>query len=207
MNPSSRSWQSLSAELTWFHDGATWRVTAWPEVRFLRRDDTDWVPAYPDEQAFASAARSLTPEGWAAYLEYVPPTERSLIEQFRFGRVAALYLITICPALLTDLQDTPALANFLSNHRLLRESEKCGWSEIAAVHERNGIFGVLEWLGIPASRQTLTILRNIVDPDIPRKLLEPLRSLLWEPAAIVILQKVPGMTDRELARYCHALAA
>jgi len=51
------------------------------------------------------------------------------------------------------------------------------------------------------------ILRNLVDPDVPRRLLEPLRSMLWEPAAIFALQRMPEITDQKLARCCHALAA
>jgi hypothetical protein len=68
-------------------------------------------------------------------------------------------------------------------------------------------YGVLEWLGLPASRQTLTILRNISDRDVAKRFLEPLRSMLWEPRSIFALQRVPEITDRYLARACHALAA
>ena len=63
------------------------------------------------------------------------------------------------------------------------------------------------WLGLPASRQTLTILRNISDRDVAKRFLEPLRSMLWEPRSIFALQRVPEITDRYLARACHALAA
>ena len=75
------------------------------------------------------------------------------------------------------------------------------------MQERSGVFGVLEWLGLPASRQTLGILRSVVEPDLPRRLLEPLRTVLWEPRTIFALQRLPALTDRHLARFCHALAA
>ena len=81
------------------------------------------------------------------------------------------------------------------------------WGEIAAVHEREGVFGLLQWLGLPASRQTLEILRNVADPDLPRRLLEPLRSALWEPEVIWSLSRGGSVSDEQLARACHALAA
>ena len=155
----------------------------------------------------ASAAKTLTLEDWEAYLDYVPRPERSLIEQFRFGRLAALQLLSRCNLLFADLQDTPALIAFLTHHRLLRGSESFRWTEICALHERNGLYGVLEWLGLPASPQTLRVLRNVADPDLPWRLLEPLRTTLWEPKAIFALQKTPALDDRKLSRLCHALAA
>ena len=60
---------------------------------------------------------------------------------------------------------------------------------------------------LPASRQTLAILRNVVQPNLPRRFLEPLRSMLWEPKALTTLQKTPALTDRQLSHYIHALAA
>ena len=63
------------------------------------------------------------------------------------------------------------------------------------------------FLGLPASRDTLSILRNLIDPDVPRRLLEPLRALLWRPEATFVLQRMPALTDQQLSRYCHALAA
>jgi hypothetical protein len=60
---------------------------------------------------------------------------------------------------------------------------------------------------LPASRQTLGILQQITDPDLPRRLLEPLRLNLWEPEGIWLLRHAGPMTDRQLARRCHALAA
>ncbi len=66
---------------------------------------------------------------------------------------------------------------------------------------------VLEWLGLPASRQTLAIRRNVAEPDLPKRFPEPRRTLRWEPGAIFAWQRLPAITDRQLARYCHALAA
>jgi len=207
ISSSPRTWRLVSAELTWPHHGFTWRVTVWPEIQFLRRSSDDWTAAVPDEEVFASAAKYLRPEAWDRYMEYLPQELRSFVGLFRFTRISALYLVTQCPGLLSDLQDTPAVAAFLANHRFLRMAEDCRWSEIAAIHERSGIYGLLEWLGIPASRQTMAILQNISDPDVPRRLLDRLRELLWEPAAITALERCPSMSDRDLTRMCHALAA
>ena len=85
-------------------------------------------------------------------------------------------------------------------------ASRSGWSEIEAVYEREGIFGLLQWLGLPASRQTLAILRNITDPDLARRLLEPLRADVVEPEAIWTLTHARAITDECLAA-CHALAA
>ena len=71
----------------------------------------------------------------------------------------------------------------------------------------SGIFGLLEWLGLPASRQTLTILRHLESADLPQRFLEPLRTQLWEPRTIFALQRIPAITDRDLAVHCHAAAA
>ena len=69
------------------------------------------------------------------------------------------------------------------------------------------IFGVLEWLGLPASPQTLAILQHFADPDLPIRLLEPLRARLWEPETILELQHTEEITGRQLDRCCHARAA
>jgi hypothetical protein len=161
----------------------------------------------PGEDGFASAALGVTASQWRRYLEFVPAVERELLEKFQFGRMAALYVITQCPPLLPELMQIPALTTFLSLHVSLRGGDQPRWTEIAAVFEREGIFGVLQWLGFPASRQTIAILQNIADPDLPRRLLEPLRSALWEPETIWALMHGPALTDERLAVACHALAA
>ena len=194
-------------QLTWSYYGIPYRVTAWPEVQFERQHADAWVTANPGENVLAAAVLRLDPASWRTYLEFVPTSERTFLEQFRFGRLAALQIISRCPDLLSALADTPALVSFLAAHASLRGTDRPHWEEIAAVHQHGGIFGLLEWLGLPASRQTLTILRNLVDPDVPKRLLEPLRSMLWEPSTISALQNMPEITDQKLARYCHALAA
>lgn len=195
-------------ELSWSHFGARWRATLWPEVRFERETVADaWGPEMPSEDVVASGAVALDDASWRRYSEFLPPEERAFLGKFHFGRLGVLQVIVRCPALLPELAATPALAAFLAQHASLRGTAGSRWEEIAAIHERSGIFGVLEWLGLPASRQTLGILQQITDPDLPRRLLEPLRLNLWEPEGIWLLRHAGPMTDRQLARRCHALAA
>ncbi len=194
-------------ELTWSHFGARWRATLWPDVRFERETPGNaWMPDAPSAEAVASGAVLLDDAGWRRYLEFVPAEVRAFLGRFHLGRLGALQVILRCPGLLPDLAATPALTAFLANHASLRGTPP-RWEEIAAIHDRNGIFGVLEWLGLPASRQTLGILQQITDPDVPRRLLEPLRTSLWEPEGIWLLARAGPMTDRQLASRCRALAA
>jgi hypothetical protein len=195
-------------ELTWSHFGARWRATLWPDIRFERETAGHaWVPEAPSAETVASGAVALDDAGWRRYLEFMPADERAFLGKFRFGRLGALQVILRCPGLLSDLTATPALTAFLANHASLRGASAERWEEIAAIHDRSGIFGVLEWLGLPASRQTLGILKQITDPDLPRRLLAPLRTSLWEPEGIWLLAQAGPMTDRQLASRCHALAA
>ena len=199
---------SISPELVWIHDGHRHRATVWPEVRFEREVAPDeWVAEDPAEEVFASTALGVTAARWRRYLEFVPTAERELLRRFEYGRMAVWHLVTRCPALLPELIATPALAAFLTVHRSLRGGAQSSWAEISAVFEREGIFGLLQWLGLPASRQTLSILQHIADPDLPRRLLEPLRSALWDPETLWTLAHVPTLTDEQLAETCHALAA
>lgn len=193
--------------LSWSHCGVDFRVTAWPEVRFECRYGADWIPTSPTEDALASAAQACGPQEWRSYLEFVPVEVREFLARFSFARMEALQAIARCPGLLERLAETPALTAFVAAHAHLRGTSGACWEEINAVDERSGVFGLLEWLGLPASRQTLAILRNIVEPDLPKRLLEPLRSLLWEPTAIFALQRMPAITDRALENTWHALAA
>lgn len=194
--------------LRWIHDGIRYRVTLWPEVGFQRETEPgEWIAGDLGEDVFASAALGVTPAQWRRYLEFVPTAEREFLLKFQFGRMAALHVITRCPVLLTALREIPALTPFLTDHLNLRGGEDPRWSEIGAIFERDGIFGILQWLGLPASRQTLAILGNIADPDLPRRLLEPLRTALWEPEAIWTLSHALTLTDEQLAEACHALAA
>ncbi len=193
--------------LSWSHCGIAYRVTPWPEARFERRFDDEWIVTTPTEEVLAAAAQSCGPADWRPYLEFVPREVGAFLEGFAFARLEALQVVARCPALLPSLVETPALTGFLAAHASLRGTAGACWDEIAAIHERSGIFGVLEWLGLPASRQTLSILRNVAEPDLPRRFLEPLRTMLWEPRAIFVLQRLPVITDQQLARYCHPLAA
>jgi hypothetical protein len=195
-------------DLGWIHDGVRFRVSVWPDVRFEREATPGkWTDGDIGEDVFASAALGVTGNQWRRYLEFVPVTERAFLERFQFSRMAALHVITRCPAMLAALAEIPALVPFLTMHLSLRGGDEPRWGEITAVFEREGIFGLLQWLGLPASRQTVTILQNIADPDLPRRLLEPLRAALWEPEAIWLLLQAPMLTDERLAEACHALAA
>lgn len=195
--------------LAWFHQNRPHRVTVWPDVRFEQEIDGRWLSVEPDptDAAFGNAQEALCPVTWTRYLGFVPEAERALLRQFRAGRLAALAVITRCPGLLADLQATPALAPFLAAHTELRGTETPRWSEINAVHERGGIFAVLEWLGLPATREALDILSRIEEPDLARFRLEPIRASLWEPEYAWLLRRVPVVGEREIARCCPPLAA
>lgn len=204
----SRSLPATSPALTWIHDGYRHRVTVWPEVKFeCEVVPGQWLTDDPSEGALASSALGVGAAQWRAWLEFAPADVREFLLGFGHGRLAALHVIVRCPELLPALAEAPALAVFLATHRSLRGGETAAWAEISAVHGRDGIFGVLQWLGLPASRQTLAILRQIAEPDLPRRLLAPLRSALWEPEAIWALSHTPALTDDRIAATCHALAA
>jgi hypothetical protein len=194
--------------LAWIHDGIRHRVTVWPEVSFQTETAAgEWHATRVGDDAFASAALGVTPNQWRQYLEFVPAAEREFLLRFQFGRMAALHVLTRCPDLLAVLQEVPAIACFLTVHLSLRGGEEPRWAEINAVFDRDGVFGLLQWLGLPASRQTLRILGNIVDPDLPRRLIEPLRAALWEPEAIWALSHAATLSDEQLTEACDALAA
>jgi hypothetical protein len=195
-------------DLVWIHDGVRHRASLWPEVEFAREmAPGEWVAVDPSEAALASAALGVGAARWRRYLEFVPAAVGEYLARFEFSRMAALLVRVRCPRLSDELVETPALVAFLAAHRSLRGGTQPGWTEIEAVFEREGIYGLLQWLGLPASRQTLAILRKISDPDLPRRLLEPLRTALWEPETIWGLSHSPVVSDEQLARACHALAA
>lgn len=199
---------SSTPDLVWIHDGVRHRVSLWPEAAFSHETvPGQWEQVEPSEAALASAALGVGAARWRTYLEFVPVAEREFLRQFEFSRMAALAVIVRCRGIFEELAAMPALTAFVAAHLGLRGGSQAAWAEIAAVYERDGVFGLLQWLGLPASRQTLTILRNIADPDLPRRLLEPLRSALWEPEAIWALSHAPALTDESLAETCHALAA
>ena len=199
---------TLPIALSWAHYGELHRVTPWPEVRFERLYGDDWIAINPTSELLEAASLACRNRDWRPYLEFVPTVVGTFLAGFSFNRMEALQVAARCPALLPDLIDTPALTSFLADHVSLRGATAACWTEIVAVHERNGVFGVLEWLGLPASRQTLKILSQLESPDLPKRFLEPLRTQLWEPRTIFALQRVPAITDRHLASYCrHAIAA
>lgn len=193
--------------LVWSHCGVTCRVTPWPELSFERLYGDEWIPLEPSEEMLASAAQTCGSREWAGYLDFLPGELRAFVTCFTHLRMPALLVAARCPQLLADLGETPALAPFLVAHASLRGTGAPRWGEIVAVHEREGIFGLLQWLGLPASRQTLHILQHVAAPDLPRKLLEPLRAALWEPETIWSLSHAEVLTDRQLQAACHALAA
>jgi hypothetical protein len=194
-------------DLTWSYLGVCYRVTVCPEVALEKQVDERWVPAMATEDVLASGMVEIEAAAWKRYLEFMPSEERAVVEKFRYGRLAALLLVARCPQLVADIDETPALVAFLAAHAALRGTDAPRWDEVAAVYERGGLFAVLEWLGLPASRETLAVLRNLIDPDVPRRLLEPLRALLWRPSASLMLQRAQEMTDAQLAKFCCALAA
>ena len=208
MNSRTSFTSARSADLTWVHDGLRWRATAWPEVDFLvEHVPGRWTGAAPGQAALASAALGVSPARWRRYLEFVPAEVAAFLGRFAFSRMPALFALSRCPELAGELMRTPALVAFLVAHRDLRGGEGHAWGEIAAVYERDGVFGLLQWLGLPASRQTLDILRRVADPDLPLRLLGPLRSALWEPEVLWSLGRGAVVSDEQLARACHALAA
>lgn len=194
-------------ELTWSHAGILRRVTAWPEAAFERHCGDTWVPDHPDDGALAAAAVDLKDPAWRRYLDYLPLPERMFVAQFRYGRLEALQVIARCPELLPVLAETPALTVFVSAHVALRGAARPGWDEISAVFHRAGIFGLLEWLGLPATRHTLAALRNLADPEVPRRFLAPLRTVLWDGPVLATFERAEVVTDLDLARHCHRMAA
>jgi hypothetical protein len=199
--------QTAPVEITWSHAGVTRRVTAWPEVAFERRWGEEWVADHPSDGAFAAAATDLRPATWRRFLDFVPAAERAFLAQFRISRLEALQVISRCPDLLDVLIETPALTVFVSAHVALRGALRPGWDEINAVYHRAGVFGLLEWLGLPARRETLAALANLADPEIPRRFLAPLRTVLWDVTTANAFEQAAVVTDIDLARHCHRLAA
>lgn len=209
MKPVATKKSSRAVQLTWSHFGVLYRATAWPDVSFEAHRDGKWVPFEPDTSSdlFAAAAVMLGRAEWANYLEFVPAAERTFLETFRLGRLAALAVITRCPTLLSDLSDTPILTSFVASHVTLRGGGRPAWAEISAVHERTGLYGVLEWLGLPATRQALDALNHIADVELAKRLLEPVRETLWNPVGTGALTRAESINERDLAATCAVLAA
>jgi len=207
MNTASKKLISRSVELVWSHYGERYRVDN--DLNFYRETDGGWSSWQPDPASaiFSSAADAISETRWMAFLEFVPVPERRLLELFDVGRASVLAVVAFCPGMVADLLATPALAPFIAEHTRLRGVEEPRWEEIAAVHNRGGVYALLEWLGLPASRQTLTVLQKISEPDLARRLLEPIRSSLWEPETLWFLQHTPTLTERTLLHHCEGVAA
>ena len=195
-------------QLTWSHLGTLYRVTAWPEVEFQAQIEGKWVTIDPEptSEVFSAAAVMIGRTEWKRYLDFVPAAERELLERFTWTRLSALAVITRCPELMEDLATTPALTCFISAHTLLRGSSRPSWAEISAVHGRSGLFGLLDWLGLPANRATLEALARLEDPDVPRRLLGRLREALWNPALAATFCSADSVSDVELQRFAMAAA-
>jgi len=194
-------------DLHWSHLGVAYRITTWPDVRIQRFEGDGWESIEAEEEELASGIVEVDAEMWHRYLGFVPPAERTFLQRFEYGKLAALLMLARGPGLLADLEEIPALVPFLAAHSSLRGMDHSHWEEVAVVHERGGVYALLEWLGLPARRETLLVLQNMVDPDVPRRLLEPLRRMLWRPIELFVLQHTPELTDRQLAQYCRKLAA
>jgi len=195
------------ADLSWFHYGTAFRATPWPSICIECETSKGWVPVNPTVDIFASAAATLSNDEWWEYMDYVPYRVRNIIDKFNYGRLEALFVLNICHTLFDALEETPALISFLAAHELLRGESEPAWREIIAIYARSGVFGILEWLGLPASKQTLTILSHLASPDIPRRVLEPLRAHLWEPKVIFNLQDKDAITHSQIIDFNDEYAA
>jgi len=196
-------------QLTWTHLGVLYRVAAWPDVAVETLHEGAWLPAEldPASEIVAGAAAMLDRRDWEAYFEFVPARERLFLETFRLGRMAALIVIARCPGLFDELVDAPALTSFIAAHTRLRGCVRTAWAEIAAIYERSGIFGVLTWLGLPATRAVLETLQNFAEPDIAKRLLDRVRESLWSPLAPALLRANAPLSENEVAWRCEVIAA
>lgn len=198
-----------AVQLTWTHLGVLYRATTWPDVAIETLHEGAWLPVEldPASEIVAGAAAMLDRRDWQAYLEFVPARERLFLETFRLGRMAALIVIARCPTLLDELVEAPALTSFVAAHTRLRGCARAAWSEITAIYERAGIFGVLTWLGLPATRAVLETLQNFAEPDIAKRLLDRVRESLWSPLAPALLRAAAPLSEQQVASRCEMIAA
>ena len=195
-------------QLSWSHFGVLHRATVWPDVQFESHVDGKWVPFDPDPSTaiFSAAAVMVGRAEWKQYLDFMPARERAFVEGFTSARLSALAVLVRCPALLPLLEEVPALTSFVSLHRDLRGTPAAAWQEIEATYERGGIYGLLEWLGLPACRDTLDALSNVDDPEISRRHLERVREALWNPAVAATFAAADSYSETQIVS-CHAMAA
>jgi len=193
---------ALPLSLQWAHYGMLHQITAWPDVRVEKNYGGEWIPVRPSAELLEAAALELSRRGhsahWDSYLDFVPLPEREFIQHFEFNRVSALLAVAHCPMLLPDLRRTPALIVFLAEQFELRSEGEATWGQLNAVYERAGIWGVLEWLGLPATTHTLRALGDLDSPDLPHRFLKPLRAQLWaeEPQALSFSERLVGRSLR-----------
>jgi hypothetical protein len=188
MNPTTTSRRSasrrsanLSPALLWHHLGKGYRISIWPEVAFEKEITPGlWRPFTPDPRGdvFSAGAVMLDRRRWKPYLEFCPASWRELIEKFSFHRLHALTALALCPALQEDFEDSPILALLAASHAELRGSPP-EWGELNAVRERGNVYAVMEWLGLPSTREALEQLQQI-DLDLPLRDLRRIREVLWQ---------------------------
>lgn len=191
--------------LVWSHENVTYRATPWPDAQIECNYGGEWISLSPSTAVLAAASRA-DQKAWRSYLEFTPAVVRQFLGLFRTNRMMALQVAARCPELIGTLLETPALVPFLAAHATLRGEGGPRWSAVNAVFERGGVFGVLDWLGLPGTKQALAILRNLVSPDVAPALVEPLRKTLWVPQGVFALAQSPVITERQLTDAC-ALAA
>jgi hypothetical protein len=205
MNLSSRmSRCSIPLALTWNYAGAAYRVTPWPEVQFERRYGSEWVAIQPAAEMLCAAQPSAGT--WRAYLEFVPASVRELLVRFGANRLLALRVAAHCPDLFGALADIPALLTFVGCHARLRGTQSERWDELSAQFERGGVFAVLDWLGLPATKPAMVILSTLISADLAPRLAEPLRAALWRPTGVLALAANGQLPDRQLTDYCPLAA-
>ena len=116
--------KSTLVDLHWSHLGVLHRVTAWPDACLERNEDSQWEPTDAGEDELASGMVEVDATAWRRYLEYMPAPERTFVQRFNYGRLAALLMVARGPQLLADLDENPALVPFLAAHASLRGDRK-----------------------------------------------------------------------------------
>lgn len=197
---------SIPLPLTWIHRSVAYRLTAWPEAVVECRYGDEWVPLAVPAEVLAAAAEAGGRAAWRSYFEFLPVAVREFAALFRTHRIAALQLAARCPELVDALAGVPALVPFVAEQAGSRGPRTPRWSEVNAVFERGGLFAVLEWLGLPASRQTLDVLREVVSPELSVTRLRSLRTMLWQPDSIFSFARLPP-PDRDPSPASFAMAA
>ena len=191
---------NLAPELIWHHLGQGHRVTLWPEVAFEKEITPGlWRPFTPDPRtdAFCAGAVMVEARRWKPYLEFCPVEWVNLIEQFEFHRLHVLTALAYCPTMQSDFEACPALALFAAMHAELRGGLP-DWCELNAVREHSGVFGVLEWLGFPSTRECLDQL-GAIDLSLSVRELVKVREILWKQHDCSVAEKTASHQHNPLA--------